>query len=77
MKFQFKRGSKVQERNIVPFEAKKIAVGLVDSQGKTAKEALAAIAKQFSLEAMKTSWTRYAGSTISRFRDEVKRKTKS
>jgi hypothetical protein len=73
-KFKYVRGPNVQERNIVPFEAKVRALDLIKNQNKTAKEALAAIAKEYNLESMKTSWTRYAGSTISRFRSEVNRK---
>lgn len=74
-KFKFVKGPNVQERNVVPFEAKVRALDLIETQNKTAKEALATIAKEFNLESMKTSWTRYAGSTISRFRTEVNRKT--
>jgi len=73
-KFKFVKGPNVQERNVVPFEAKVRALDLIETQNKTAKEALATIAKEFNLESMKTSWTRYAGSTISRFRTEVNRK---
>jgi hypothetical protein len=73
-KFKYVRGPNIQERNVVPFEAKVRALDLIATQKKTAKEALAVIAKEFNLESMKTSWTRYAGSTISRFRTEVNRK---
>lgn len=75
--FKFVKGPHVQERNVVPFEAKMRALELIEKQNKTAKEALAVIAQEYNLESMKTSWTRYAGSTISRFRSEVKRKESS
>jgi hypothetical protein len=74
MKFQYKRGPGVQDRNIVPLEAKFRALQLVDKEDKTAKEALGIIATEFNLDSKKTSWTRYAGSTISRFRAEVANK---
>ena len=76
-KFRYVKGPNVQERNVVPYEAKVRALDLIENQNKTAKEALAAIAKEYNLESMKTSWTRYAGSTISRFRSEVNRKNNS
>jgi hypothetical protein len=46
----------------------------MDRENKTAKEALSIIAKEFNLDSKKISWTRYAGSTISRFRAEVANK---
>jgi hypothetical protein len=73
-KFQYKRGAGVQDRNIVSLEAKFRALQLVDKEDKTAKEALTIIASEFNLDSKKISWTRYAGSTISRFRAEVANK---
>jgi hypothetical protein len=53
-------------------EAKQRALELIDKQNMTAKESLVQIAKEFHLDNRKASWTKYAGSTINRFRAELK-----
>lgn len=57
----------------MPLEAKFRALQLV-SEGKSSKEALEIIAQEYNLDSMKSSWTRYAGSTISRFRADIQNK---
>ena len=72
IQFQFVKGANQSQRNTIPLEAKQRALELIDKQNMTAKESLVQIAKEFHLDNRKASWTKYAGSTINRFRAELK-----
>ena len=68
--FEFVKGSE-SSRNKITMRAKFRALQLV-GEGKQAKEALAQVASEFDLDGAKSSWTKFAGSTINRFRSEIR-----
>ncbi len=72
--FQFVKGSEDTSRNSIPLRAKVRALQIVQQEGKQAKEALATVASEFNLDGAKNSWTKFAGSTLNRFRSEIKAK---
>lgn len=73
-KFRFVKGSEDSSRNTIPLRAKVRALQLVQHEDKQAKEALAIVAREFNLDGAKNSWTKFAGSTLNRFRTEIRSK---
>lgn len=72
--FRFVKGSEDPSRNSIPMRAKVRALQLVQQEEKQAKEALAIVAREFDLDGAKNSWTKFAGSTLNRFRTEIRGK---
>ncbi len=73
-KYRLKKGAtKKGGRNVIPLRAKFEAIQLAEGD-MIAKEALAEVAETYGLDANKPSYTKHAGSTINRFREEISRK---
>lgn len=73
-KYRLKKGAtKKAGRNVIPLRAKFEAIQLAEGE-MIAKEALAKVAEKYGLDASKPSYTKHAGSTINRFREEISRK---
>ncbi len=76
-KYKLKKGVKKKNgRNIIPLRAKFEALQLVEGD-MICKEALAVIVEKYDLDGNKPSYTKHAGSTINRFREEVGKKLKA
>ena len=74
-KFKLKKGvAKKNGRNSIPLRAKFETLSLVEEGEMIAKEVLAVIVEKYDLDGNKPSYTKHAGSTINRFREEVGRK---
>lgn len=76
-KYKLKKGAtKKNGRNIIPLRAKFEALQLAEGD-MIAKEALAVIVEKYGLDGNKPSYTKHAGSTINRFREEIDKKLKA
>lgn len=76
-KYKLKKGVKKKNgRNIIPLRAKFEALQLAEGD-MILKEVLAVIVEKYDLDGNKPSYTKHAGSTINRFREEIGKKLKA